>query len=206
MAYGLKTESYNNYLTEWAVKIYNQYLSDSNKKIKRTTLTSKIYVEPEKDEFEFLTHGSAVLVDDYSTIHTWYDTPRSEYRADGRFKDYKDFATINPELSAKLKDMKLRATSCPNVYCQQVADDGTYNKQKHYYWNNDRKTMVLMPDVYYVYDCADYDVYAYAGENTEDTKKNTKSTYDIYTTSTKAKTNKSINKWYEGSWNQYRAD
>jgi hypothetical protein len=40
--------------------------------------------------------------------------------------------------------MKLHATACPNVYSQQVADDGTYNKKKLYFWNNDKKTMTLM--------------------------------------------------------------
>ena len=73
-----------------------------------------------------------------STIHTWYPTPRSEYRANGTFKDYKDYEEINKTLSLKLKEMKLRPTSCPNIFCQQVADDGTYNNQKHYYWNNDK--------------------------------------------------------------------
>jgi hypothetical protein len=65
------------------------------------------------------------------------NAPRSEYRSDGTFKDYRDFAS-NEKLSAKLKEMKLRPTSCPNIFCQQVADDGTYNNQKHYYWNNDK--------------------------------------------------------------------
>jgi hypothetical protein len=79
-----------------------------------------------------------VTTDVDSTIHTWYPTPRTEYRANGTFKDYKDFEEINKPLSAKLKEMKLRPTSCPNIFCQQVADDGTYNNQKHYYWNNDK--------------------------------------------------------------------
>ena len=183
MAYSLKTEAYNNYLTDWALDIYQQYLINSNKNTK-TTITSKIYVEPEipQDEWEFLTHGSAIVIDTYSTINTWYDTPRSEFKSDWRYKDYRDFASINPALSAKMKDMKLRATSCPNVYSQQVADDGTYNKQKHYFWNNDRWTMLLMPNVYHVYDCADYDFYAYADENTENMQ-TLKSIYDLAITS-----------------------
>ena len=95
-----------------------------------------------------------------STIHTWYPTPRTEYRANGTFKDYKDFEEINAALSAKLKEMKLRPTSCPNIFCQQVADDGTYNNQKHYYWNNDKGTMTLIPSVYRVSECSAYDDYA----------------------------------------------
>ena len=95
-----------------------------------------------------------------STIHTWYTTPRSEYRANGTFKDYKDYEEINQPLSSKLKEMKLRPTSCPNIFCQQVADDGTYNNQKHYYWNNDKWTMKLMPSVYHVSECSEYDDYA----------------------------------------------
>ena len=95
-----------------------------------------------------------------STIHTWYPTPRTEYRANGTFKDYKDFEEINAALSAKLKEMKLRPTSCPNIFCQQVADDGTYNNQKHYYWNNDKWTMTLIPSVYHVSECSAYDDYA----------------------------------------------
>ena len=177
MAYSLKTEAYNNYLIDWAKNIYQNYLIESNKNT-RTTITSKIYVEPEiQDEWEVLTHGSAIVIDTYSTINTWYDTPRSEYKADWRYKDYRDFVSVNLALAKKMKDMKLRATACPNVYSQQVADDGTYNKQKHYFWNNDRETMLLMPNVYHVYDCADYDFYAYADEDTENMQ-TLKSVYD----------------------------
>ena len=61
--------------------------------------------------------------------------------------------------------MKLRATACPNIYSQQVWDDGTYNKRKHYYWNNDKKTMILMDGVYFIYECSDYDKYAYVEED-----------------------------------------
>ncbi|MBR6907435.1 hypothetical protein IKN40_02815 [bacterium] len=46
MAYSLKTEAYNNYLIDWAKNIYQNYLIESNKNT-RTTITSKIYVEPE---------------------------------------------------------------------------------------------------------------------------------------------------------------
>jgi hypothetical protein len=82
--------------------------------------------------------ASEVSTNVASTNHTWYPTPRTEYRSNGTFKDYRDFEEINAALSAKLKEMKLRPTSCPNIFCQQVADDGTYNNQKHYYWDNDK--------------------------------------------------------------------
>ena len=72
------------------------------------------------------------------------------------FSDYDSYLD-NPRLSNALKDMKLRSTSCPNIFCQQVADDGTYNNQKHYYWNNEEWTMTLIPWVYYVSDCSYYD-------------------------------------------------
>ena len=67
-------------------------------------------------------------------------------------EDYDD-----PDLSSAIKSLWLRSTYCPNIFCQAVADDGTYSNQKHYYWNQDSKKMILIPNVYYVSDCDFYD-------------------------------------------------
>ena len=61
---------------------------------------------------------------------------RTEYRSDGTLKDYRDFAS-NEKLSAKLKEMKLRPTSCRNIFCQQLGGDVTNDNRKHYYWDED---------------------------------------------------------------------
>ena len=67
-------------------------------------------------------------------------------------EDYND-----SDLSSAMKSLWLRSTYCPNIFCQAVADDGTYSNQKHYYRNQDNKTMTLIPNVYYVSDCSYYD-------------------------------------------------
>ena len=82
----------------------------------------------------------------------WYN----QYRNEWTYKDYKDYKE-NTDLAEAMKAMKLRATSCPNIFCQQVADDWTYNNQKHYYRDSRNKEMILIPNVYYVSDCTYYD-------------------------------------------------
>lgn len=46
----------------------------------------------------------------------------------------------------------LRTTYVPGVFCQQIADDGTYKKQKHYFYNTKTEEMILIPNVYYISD------------------------------------------------------
>lgn len=72
------------------------------------------------------------------------------------FKYYDDYLDY-PMLSAAMKDMWLRSTSCPHIFCQQVADDWTYRNQKHYYWDSVKWKMILIPNVYFVSDCEYYD-------------------------------------------------
>ncbi len=171
MTYNLRTESYNTYLVQWATDVY-KLVSKSDTKITKNLSTSKVFSTLQEDNE--LMHGSAELTGvDYfatSTINSWYEEPRNEFKEDWRYKDFRDFTNVNLELAIKLREMKLHATSCPNVYSQQVADDGTYNKKKLYFWNNDKKTMTLMEWIYFVYDCADYDHYAFidTGDAVED--------------------------------------
>ena len=44
----------------------------------------------------------------------------------------------------------LRTTYVPGIYCQQVADDGTYRNQKHYFFNTKTQNMVEIKNLYYV--------------------------------------------------------
>jgi len=45
---------------------------------------------------------------------------------------------------------KLRTTYVPGIYCQQVADDGTYRNQKHYFYNQKKEKFVEIPGVYFI--------------------------------------------------------
>ena len=169
MTYSLKTDAYNTYLTDWATEVYKK-VSRNTSDTPASMTTSKVFaIKSEIEEDWAQTHWSALFTGEnaysYSTIHTWYDEPRNEFKEDWRYKDFRDFTSVNAELAAKMREMKLRATACPNIYSQQVWDDGTYNKRKHYYWNNDKKTMILMDGVYFIYECSDYDKYAYVEED-----------------------------------------
>lgn len=44
----------------------------------------------------------------------------------------------------------LRTTNVGGIFCQQVADDGTYHNQKHYFYNNKTKKLVEVPHTFYV--------------------------------------------------------
>lgn len=63
----------------------------------------------------------------------------------------------NPPLSKVMKEMKLRATYCPYIFCQTANDNWEYVDLKHYYWDEDNEKMILLPNVYYVSDCLYYD-------------------------------------------------
>lgn len=45
---------------------------------------------------------------------------------------------------------KLRTTYVAGIYCQQVADDGTYRHQKHYFYNIQKEQFVEIPNLYYI--------------------------------------------------------
>ena len=45
---------------------------------------------------------------------------------------------------------KLRTTYVNGIYCQQVADDGTYRHQKHYFYDQKKEIFVEIPNVYFV--------------------------------------------------------
>lgn len=45
---------------------------------------------------------------------------------------------------------KLRTTYVDGIYCQQVADDGTYRHQKHYFYNQKTEQFVEIPNVYFI--------------------------------------------------------
>jgi hypothetical protein len=92
-----------------------------------------------------------------SFISDFYDTEPAYTRSVSHwFKYYNDYLDY-PMLSAAMKDMWLRSTSCPHIFCQQVADDWTYRNQKHYYWDSVKWKMILIPNVYFVSDCEYYD-------------------------------------------------
>jgi len=63
----------------------------------------------------------------------------------------------NPPLSKVMREMKLRATYCPYVFCQTANDSWEYVNLKHYYWDEDNEKMILLPNVYYISDCLYYD-------------------------------------------------
>lgn len=88
-------------------------------------------------------------------IPLWYDSDDEDANNTSEYKYYNDY--YDKDLSNAMKDMSLRSTFCPNIFCQQVADDWTYQNQKHYYRDSKNKKMVLIPNVYYVSDCAYYD-------------------------------------------------
>lgn len=101
-------------------------------------------------------NNSLTKISDNSLTKTYNNNPVTR-KTDKNGFSYYDSYQDNPRLSNTMKDMKLRSTYCPNIFCQQVADDGTYNNQKHYYWNDSEWTMTLIPWVYYISDCAYYD-------------------------------------------------
>ena len=45
---------------------------------------------------------------------------------------------------------KLRTTYVAGIYCQQVADDGTYRNQKHYFYNMQKEQFIEIPNLYYI--------------------------------------------------------
>ena len=63
----------------------------------------------------------------------------------------------NPPLSKAMKEMNLRATYCPYIFCQQANDDWEFVNLKHYYWDEENEKMILLKNVYYVSDCLYYD-------------------------------------------------
>jgi hypothetical protein len=93
----------------------------------------------------------------YHDGYTWDENDDFINRSDEMlyWDSYKD----DPELSIVMKAMWLRSTACTRIFCQSVADDWTYNNQKHYYWDKEKWKMILIPDVYYVSrnDCAHYE-------------------------------------------------
>ena len=44
----------------------------------------------------------------------------------------------------------LRTTFVRGVYCQQVADDGTYRNQKHYFYNKKTQEMIEIQGMYFI--------------------------------------------------------
>ena len=82
-----------------------------------------------------------VIENDYKLDYNW--DWKNQFREDWTHKDYKDYEN-DLDLSQTLKSMGLRATWCPNIFCQQVADDWTYKNQKHYYWDSEKKEMILI--------------------------------------------------------------
>ncbi len=63
----------------------------------------------------------------------------------------------NPPLSKAMKELKLRSTNCPRIFCQEKADDWTFINQKHYYRDENQEIMIELTWVYYVSDCNYYD-------------------------------------------------
>lgn len=63
----------------------------------------------------------------------------------------------NSSLSKVMKEMKLRATYCPYIFCQTANNDWKYVNLKHYYWDENNEKMILLPNVYYISDCSYYD-------------------------------------------------
>ena len=72
----------------------------------------------------------------------------SQFRKDWTHKDYRDFEK-DTDLSEAMKSMNLRATWCPNIFCQK--NDG-YNDDRleHYYRDKKNKDMILIPHVHHV--------------------------------------------------------
>jgi hypothetical protein len=62
---------------------------------------------------------------------------------------------------------KLRRTKARGVYCQQVGDDGTYNRQKHYYWSGKMEKWIELEGVYHV-SSSDYDFSPYNGDDADE--------------------------------------
>jgi hypothetical protein len=98
-----------------------------------------------------------ISTNDITTDNTTSDYSIINAKPDSNGFMYYDSYLDRPALSNAMKNMKLRSTDCSNIFCQQVGDDGSYNNQKHYYWNEKKSTMILIPGVYYVNDCDYYD-------------------------------------------------
>jgi hypothetical protein len=62
--------------------------------------------------------------------------------------EYNLSSAVNSDVEEFAK--KLRTTYVPGVYCQQVADDGTYRHQKHYFYNQVKEQFIEIPEVYYI--------------------------------------------------------
>ena len=110
-----------------------------------------------------------ISTNDITTDNTTSDYSIINAKPDSNGFMYYDSYLDRPALSNAMKNMKLRSTDCSNIFCQQVGDDGSYNNQKHYYWNEKKSTMILIPGVYYVNDCDYYDKIYWLDNNSLDT-------------------------------------
>ena len=58
---------------------------------------------------------------------------------------------VENKVDRQIKKFKnLRTTHVSGIYCQIVADDGTYRNQKHYFYNTQKEKLVEIPNVYYI--------------------------------------------------------
>ncbi len=76
--------------------------------------------------------------------NTWND----QFRKDWTHKDYRDFEK-DRDLSEAMKSMNLRATWCPNIFCQKN-DWKNDLRLEHYYRDKENKDMILIPNVHQV--------------------------------------------------------
>lgn len=100
-----------------------------------TTVTSRKLIPPKEQKVI-----QPLNIDESSTARVVLHKDRSEqnFKKTVQNSDVADFAK------------KLRTTYVPGVYCQQVADDGTYRHQKHYFYNMKKEQFVEIPDVYFI--------------------------------------------------------
>ena len=136
--------------TTIAIQNYNDGLSTITikkilEKTKATKTNSNQYIPqkpPEdtvrervfKDSTEELSKGPTHNGKDFNT-----ETVSSNYKG------------LPKNISGQCPDFRnLRTTDVAGIYCQQVADDGTFRRQKHYFYNKKTEKLVLIPSVFFV--------------------------------------------------------
>lgn len=78
----------------------------------------------------------------FADINKYKDTP-FVYR-----KQKQENRTPNKTKITEFKN--LRTTYIPGIYCQIVSNKGTYEQQKHYFYNTNTQELVEIPGVYYI--------------------------------------------------------
>ena len=97
------------------------------------------------------------LLEDFNELYSLGDIPKNMIPTSygKRFYFHNDYN--NPALSQAMEKMHLRSTYCPYIFCERENENWEYSNLRHYYRDEEKEEMIILPGVTYVSDCSYYD-------------------------------------------------